>query len=94
MKKQEKAIALKTMAIKARLANIIRTTLFEYSESEYQIKYKGKKRLTSEDKLKIFDEIFKHNQEMHAELNAYKSKRKFKNQVEKLREEKRLKKVS
>ena len=58
MKKQEKAIALKTMAIKARLANIIRTTLFEYSESEYQIKYKNKKRLTEEDKLKIFDEIF------------------------------------
>jgi hypothetical protein len=94
MKKQEKAIALKTMAIKARLANIIRTTLFEYSESEFQIKYKGKKRLTQEDKLRIFDEIFKQNTEMHAELNAYKSKRKFKNQVEKLREEKRLKKVS
>jgi hypothetical protein len=94
-KTKEIQTALKTMAMKARVANLIRTTLFEFGTTDWEIKYRNKKKLTEEDKIRIFDMIFEANKEMHDELNAYKQNRKFRAKVEKLRLEKQnLKKVS
>lgn len=87
-KTKEIQTALNTMAIKARVANLIRTTLYEFGTTDWEIKYRNKKKLTEADKIRIFDEIFAANAEMHSELNAYKQKRKFKAKVEKLRLEK------
>ena len=59
------------MAIKARLANHIKKTLY-------------KKRLdliSHSDKVKMFEEIFQLNSEMHWELNDYKQKRKEKREL-------------
>jgi hypothetical protein len=87
-KTKEIQTALNTMAIKARVANLIRTTLFEYGTTDWEIKYRNKKRLTEEDKIRIFDMISSANAEMHNALNSYKQNRKFKAKVEKLRLEK------
>lgn len=63
----------KTMAIKARLANQIRTMLYKkYPISDAQ-------------KLEFFNQIFILNSEMHRELNNYKSNKKRKAEVQKLR---------
>ena len=85
---KENQIALKTMAIKARVANLIRTNLYEFGTTDWEIKYRNKKKLTEADKIRIFDMIFAANAEMHSELNSYKQNRKFKAKVEKLRLEK------
>lgn len=85
---KENQIALKTMAIKARVANLIRTNLYEFGTTDWEIKYRNKKKLTEADKIRIFDMIFAANAEMHSELNAYKQDRKFKAKVQKLRLEK------
>ena len=55
-----------TLAIKARLANHIRKTLYK----------KHLKEISDQDKISMFDQIFGLNLGMHWELNAYKSKRK------------------
>lgn len=63
---KQESIALKTLGIKARVYNQIRTKLY-------------KKRLESfstAEKAEFFDIIFNLNHEAHWELNAYKSKRK------------------
>ena len=63
--KQNK-IALKTLGIKARVYNRVRTYLY-------------KKRLESiseKDKVEFFNELFQLNHEAHWELNNYKQKRK------------------
>ena len=65
-----------TLAIKARLANHIRKTL-----------YKKKWENMSPGEIEtIFDEIFKLNHQMHWELNEYKAKRKAKRELRKKRE--------
>lgn len=58
----------KTTAIKARIANHIRKTLYK----------KHLPNISDKEKLQIFDEIFGINLQMHWELNAYKAKRKVK----------------
>ncbi len=73
--KQNK-IALKTLAIKARVYNKIRTHLY-------------KKRLDSIPdfaKIQFFDEIYEANRLAHNELNAYKSKRQDKAELLKKRQ--------
>ena len=72
--KQNK-VAMKTMAIKARVYNKIRTFLY-------------KKRLDSIpefSKIQFFDEIFEANRLAHNELNAFKSKRQAKAELLKTR---------
>lgn len=60
--------ALKTLAMKARVYNYIRTTLY---------KYKGNiAKISDKEKIEIFDTIFGMNNATHWELLAYKEKRK------------------
>lgn len=68
---------IKTMAMKAKLANYIRTTLYKKHLSN----------LSDKDKIAIFDQIFGLNLQMHWELNAYKQKRKDKAKLLKKRKE-------
>jgi hypothetical protein len=87
MKKEHK-IALKTMAMKARLVNFLRTELHDYGRNEWEIKYKGKTPITDEVKIKTFDEMYKMLRDVNNELSLYKTKRKYKAEVERLRAEK------
>lgn len=87
MKKEHK-IALKTMAMKAKLVNLLRTELYDYSSNDYQIKYKGKKPITDEVKLQVFDKMHGILVDVNNELSLYKTKRKYKAEVERLRSEK------
>jgi hypothetical protein len=87
MKKEHK-IALKTMAMKAKLVNFLRTELYEYGNS-FEVKYKGKKPITDEVKLQTFDKMYGMLIDVHNELHLYKRKRKYKSEVERLRNEKR-----
>jgi hypothetical protein len=87
MKKEHK-IALKTMAMKARLVNFLRTKLYDYGTTEWEIKYKGKKTITDDVKIKNFDEMYKMLRDVNNELSLYKTKRKHRTEVERLREEK------
>lgn len=80
--KQEHKVALKTVAMKARVANLIRTEIYPYSNNEYQIKYKGKKKLADQDKIRIFDIIYNETIKMSNELTMYKSKRQYKAFIE------------
>lgn len=56
---------LKTLAMKARVANQIRKTLYK----------KRVDQITDKEKIQIFEEIFQLNSLMHWELIAYKRKR-------------------
>lgn len=77
--KQNK-IAMKTMAIKARVANFLRTELYNYSDNEWAIKYNNKlKDIKSINKEEFFNKLYPLVQEMHSELNNYKKKRRYKN---------------
>ena len=64
-----------TLAIKARIANHIRKSLYK----------KRLEQLTDKEKLDMFDTIFSMNQSAHWELNAYKSKRREKRELLKKR---------
>ena len=72
---KEIKISLKTLAIKARVYNQIRTDL--YDKKLVQIK--------EEDKVKFFDKWFQLNYDAHWELNNYKKKRKEKARIVELR---------
>lgn len=87
--KKENKIALKTMAMKSRVANLIRTEIYPYSNNEYQIKYKGKKRFSDQDKIRIFDIIYNETIKMSNELTMYKSKRRYKAEIELKRQERK-----
>lgn len=63
------------MAMKARVANFIRTSLFN----------KKLENITETEKLELFNQIFEANKLMHEELNNYKSKRQYKAHIEELR---------
>lgn len=80
------SVANKTMAIKARVYNIIRTDLYKkiIKETTYT-KYRKIKALTDKDKLELFEKWFLLNQEAHKELNNYKEKRKYKSKIQKER---------
>lgn len=67
---------IKTLAMKAKLANHIRKTLYK----------KHLTALSEAEKLAIFDQIFGLNLQMHSELNAYKRKRKDKAELLKKRQ--------
>lgn len=64
--KTDQQKGLTTMAIKARVANQIRTELYK----------KQPKEITDKEKLAFFDKVFDLNTEMHWELNFLKDKRK------------------
>ena len=69
-------ISLKTMAIKTRVYNQIRTDLFKkHLEENYKSKYNKESILTEKEKLDLFDKWFNLNKLAHQELNEYKSKR-------------------
>lgn len=85
--KNEHKIALKTMAMKAKLVNFLRTELYEYGNS-FQVKYKGKKPITDEVKLQTFDKMYGMLVDVQNELHLYKRKRKYRAEVERLRNEK------
>jgi len=87
--KKENRIALRTMSIKARVANILRTELFAYSDDEYEIKYKGKKKLEDQDKIDISNKIWSEYKEMVKLLRNYKTKRRNKAEIQRLREERK-----
>lgn len=78
MKTKEQSIALKTMAIKARVYNKIRTALYKKHFED----------LKDEEKEEVLKMIFDMNHEAHWELNSYKSKRKAKAAIQKLRDQK------
>lgn len=75
--KQEQRIALKTMAMKARVANFIRKELYKAHLDQ----------ITKERKIEVFDKLFKLNHDMHYELKAYKWKREVKAERDRLRVE-------
>ena len=87
-KQKERSIALKTMSMKSRLANFIRTNLYNFSTNDYEIKYKGKKKITDQDKIEFFDKMYPIYKEMESELRAYKDKRKEKARIQALRDAK------
>ena len=65
---KDKKVAFKTLAMKARVYNYIRTELYKRKLEDISI----------ENKVGFFDEIFQMNKETHWELNFYKDKRKAK----------------
>jgi hypothetical protein len=85
--KKEQSIALKTMAIKAKLANLIRKELYQYSDNKYEIAYKNKKDIKHIDLKEFFDKLYPVAKEMHTLLNKYKEKRKKIKQRDTLREQ-------
>lgn len=87
-KQKERSIALKTMSMKSRLANFIRTNLYNFSTNDYEIKYKGKKKITDQDKIEFFDKMYPIYKEMESELRTYKDKRKEKARIQALRDAK------
>lgn len=82
-------VSFKTMSMKARLANYIRKNLYEYSTSDFEVKYKGKKKLGEQDKIRIFDEIWAEYKQMDSDLRNYKEKRRYKAKIQKAREERK-----
>ena len=82
-------VAFNNMSMKARLANYIRKNLYEYSTSDFDVKYKGKKKLGEQDKVRIFDEIWAEYKQMDSDLRNYKEKRRYKAKVQKAREERK-----
>jgi len=75
-------IASKTMAIKARVYNQIRTDLYKKQlEENYKTKYQKETVITPKEKVELFDKWFSLNSLAHQELNAYKAKRKWKREI-------------
>lgn len=63
---------IKTLAIKATLANHIRKTLYNKKRLE---------QFSQEEKVAFFNDVWARYLDMHAELNAYKQKRKDKRHI-------------
>ena len=98
-------VALKTMGIKSRVYNQIRTDLYNKLLEDdgtpsykvwrdFMVKTKGATVLTDKEKIELFDKWFALNKEAHQELNNYKSKRQYKAYIHKLREERKIKEAS
>ncbi len=88
-------VGFKTLSIKARIANILRKELYFITNDDYTLKYgKNKKKLTDKEKIEYFDKLLPLVQDMHRELNNYKSKRKEKAEIQRLREERLKEKVN
>lgn len=73
--KTTNTIPLKTLAMKARVYNQIRTDLYK----------KKLDQISKEDKIKLFDKIFQLNHITHWELNNYKAKRQYKTEIHQAR---------
>lgn len=65
----------KTLAIKARIANQIRTDLYK----------KRLENISEKEKIELFDKWFEINHTSHWLLNSYKAKRKYKRQIHEAR---------
>ena len=72
-------VQLKTMAMKCRIANLIRKEIYKKRIEDFK----------SEDKQKLFDTIFEEAKKMHNELRDYKHKRRIKARIQKMREERK-----
>lgn len=92
------SVASKTLAIKARVYNQIRTDLYKKLQEDdgspsyrphrdWLVKNKGYSMLTDKEKLELFDKWFNLNKEAYTELNNYKRKRR----INKKKYERRLK---
>lgn len=68
----------KTLAIKARLANHIRKTLYNKKNLE---------QFNQAEKVDFFNDVWAKYLDMHSELNDYKAKRKAKAEIQRLRKE-------
>ena len=90
--KQQQSIALKTMAIKAKLSNWIRTELYNSTtlEKSKWWKNRNKKVHTDSEKIEFFDQLYKLYNEMDQELTNYKHKRRSKDLVQKEREARKV----
>jgi hypothetical protein len=75
--KKEFKVALKTLAIKARVFNVFRVKFFNKKLEEF----------TEKEKVEVFNELFSQVKEAHNELNNYKRKRQYKAKIEALRQE-------
>jgi hypothetical protein len=67
------------MAMKCRVANIIRKEIYKKKIEDF----------TDKQKIDFFDEIYIEAKKMHYELQAYKSKRQKKAEIQRLREERK-----
>lgn len=85
---KQNSVALKTMAMKSRLANVIRKELNGFVPKGTKWNPYKKKELTEEDKLRIFDLLWQEYLEMDTSLRNYKAKRQWKAEIQRLREEK------
>jgi len=72
---KQNRIALKTLAMKAKVANFLRTKFYGYSNREWDLKYKSKKSLTEFITKDFIDELYNEVQLMNEELRFYKQKR-------------------
>lgn len=91
---KQQTIASKTMAMKARVFNELRTALYgqiKYRNRHIGIKYKQITELSDEEKIEIYDRMLLSLLESHWELNDYKAKRKEKARIQMLREERKKK---
>ncbi len=71
------SVSLKTLAMKARVFNQIRTDIYKkHSQENIQTKYYKEEILTQEQKLELFEKWFVMAKESHTELLLYKNKRK------------------
>ena len=86
--KQQQAIALKTMAMKAKVSNWIRTNLHGtcHPNKKGRWAYRNHKVLTDAEKIEFFDQLYKMYKDMNEELRFYKNKRQYKDLVQKERE--------
>lgn len=73
--KAENKVALKTLAIKATIANTIRTDLYK----------KRLDQISDKEKIELFDKWFAINHTSHWLLNSYKAKRKYKKEIHEAR---------
>jgi hypothetical protein len=78
--KKETKVALKTLAMKARVYNYIRKELYKKKIED----------ISAEEKIILFDTIFAMNKESHWELNFYKEKRQTKAERDRLREQRKI----
>lgn len=82
------SIASKTMAMKARVFNQIRTDIYQkHIEESFKTRFRNEKILTEKEKLELFDKWFKLAKEEDSELYFYKRKRRSKAKIYKERME-------
>lgn len=91
--KKEITKGLKTLAMKATLANFVRKSLNNYIKEPTKWNPYKKEVLTNEKKLELFNQIYDQYVEMNNSLLLYKWKKKRKAVIQKLRDERNLEKA-